>query len=342
MTEIAFTQRTAPTSALLLGSQTAEDFCRANHLQDNAVLGAYKAYTNQPATLAGFSALNHLNSLPKDDRQAVVRLATIAKDESTALAKFIDRYFSEDNINKMNSAVGAASTAAVARFDAFERKIIDYQTALKELWQLSRKNRNGRGPAAVKAKARSKVKRAYAALQKAYAIELNRYSPVAWRSKNKGYALSNAKRGITLATRRPNSPKMDQRIQVANRVEAGWLSNSAKTLRVLGNSALVLDAGLRAKQVSDIHDAGGDWMRESARQLTGFGAGAAAGIYLGSATISIGTTLAASSGLLLSGPIGWAVLGVVIGAGLIVGFSSGSAFDKIGQFIVDKIWERDF
>jgi len=239
----------------------------------------------------------------------------------------------------MNSAVGAASTAAVARLDAFEAKVVEYQTALRDLWQLSRNNRHGRGPAAAISQARAKVKQAFAALEKAYSAELSRYAPLAWRNKNRGDALSNAERGATLATRKPNSPKMDPRIQVANRVQASWLTSCTKTLKVAGNAALLLDAVLRAKGIVDIHNAGGDWMRESARQLTGFGAGAAAGIYIGGATITAGSAWAASAGLMVAGPIGWAVLGVVVAVGLVSGFAAGYFFDSAGKTFADWIME---
>ena len=169
--------------------------------------------------------------------------------------------------------------------------------------------------------------------------ELKKFPPLAWRRKNRGDALNNAERGITLASRRPNSMKMDNRIKVANKVEASWLGHCSKVLKYAGNAALVVDAGLRAKEVSDIRDAGGDWMRESARQLTGFGAGGAAGLVAGTYTISMGTSIAAYSGLALAGPIGWSILGVIVAAGLVTGFVAGFTFEKAGKFVADYIWD---
>ncbi|BFM05527.1 hypothetical protein [Halioxenophilus aromaticivorans] len=339
MTEFAFTQRPTSITELALGPEAMLQFCQANHVSADTTLDRCKAYTNAAATAANSSIINHINSLPANQRFAVVDIVRYAQEESIALAKFMYRYFTEDNMNRLNSFVGAASTAAAARLSSFEIKIVEYQTALKELWQLTRNNRHGRGPAAAKQQAKEKVRLAYEALEKAYATELEKYAPLAWRNKNRGDALSNAERGMTLASRNPNSSKLDPRLKVANRIEASWLGYCGKIMNVVGNAAVAVDAGLRVKEVYDIHDAGGDWMRESARQMVGFGLGGAAGIYAGKAVIAGGTWLAAASSLTLAGPLGWTVLGVIIGVGLLTGFTVGMTFDGIGKYSADLIWD---
>ena len=338
MTDIAFNQRPRSIGDLGLDPEALQQFCQANSLVPQASLGMCRAYTLSSPSAADSTITNYLNSLPTWQRYSIVDITNLAQDESIALAKFTHRYFTEENMNKINSFVGAAATAAGARLNGFETKIVEYQQSLKDLWQLTRNHRSGRGNAAAKQKARAKVRQAYTALEKAYALELKKFAPLAWRRKNRGDALNNAERGITLASRRPNSMKMDNRIKVANRVEASWLGHCSKVLKYAGNAALVVDAGLRAKEVSDIHDAGGDWMRESARQLAGFGLGGAAGIMAGTYTISMGTYIAAYSGLALAGPLGWSILGVIVATGLVAGFGAGVAGDKFGKAAADRVW----
>lgn len=172
MADIVFTQRPTSVTSLGLNSEATRQFCRANHLLPSDTLGLCKAYRDAPSTKTDGSITNYLNSLPTWQRYCVVDMATVASHESIALAKFSNRYFSEENINRLNSFVGAAATAAGARLDTFERQIVAYQVSLKELWQLSRNHPTGRGTAAAKQKARRRVRQAYAALEQAYAIEL--------------------------------------------------------------------------------------------------------------------------------------------------------------------------
>lgn len=280
--------------------------------------------------------------MPREERDALNKAVSVMDDETIALAGFAHRYFSEENLAKINTAVGAGATAATTRLDNFERALVNYQRELTNLWQLSRNNRHGRGPAAARTSARVKVRKAYAVLQNSFTQELNRYAPAYLRAKNRGDALSNAERGITLATRKPNSPKMDPRIQVANRYEAGQLAHLGKLLKVLGNAAVLADAGFRIKEVVDTREEGGDWLRESTRQMSGFGTGGAAGIAIGTAVVKVGTTLASSAGaagLVAAGPVGWAILGAIIVVGLGAGLAAGYYGDIVGKRAADKAWE---
>lgn len=72
--------------------------------------------------------------------------------------------------------------------------------------------------------------------------------------------------------------------------------------------------------------------------MTGFGV--AAGGLSGKYTILGGTALAAKAGLLVAGPVGWVVLGVVVAVGVLAGVGAGSIADKRGQSIAAGIWDR--
>ncbi|MEJ2682759.1 MAG: hypothetical protein P8144_15205 [Gammaproteobacteria bacterium] len=162
-------------------------------------------------------------------------------------------------------------------------------------------------------------------------VELNRFSPQAWRNKNRGDAFSNARRGIRLATKNPRSAKMDSRLEVHSRYQVSGMAILSRLINKVGNGAVAFDAVMRAVKVKAVKEAGGDWMRESVRQLSGFGLGGAAGIYVGQATFGAGAAIAVEAGLLVSGPIGWLVLGGIFAASLGAGYLAGGYGDKFGQ-----------
>ena len=342
MPQICLARQTTPFNQFLFSDDDAlNGFYRVNNLPPKSPIICSKAYSLDTDSSQTSSIINCFNNLPKVERDTLTNVVDTLGDEALTLAAFADRYFSQDNLNSLNSAIGAASTAATQRFNGFEKAINRYQEALHKLWQLSRNNRHGRGPAAAVSKARIEVKNAYAALQQTFGQELSRYAPAYLRAKNRGDALSNANRGITLATRKPNSPKKDPRINVQNRIQASQLANLSKLINILGNAAILADAGFRIKTVVDTREEGGDWLRESSRQMAGFGAGGALGIYAGTAAVTTGTTLASSAGaagLVAAGPIGWALLGAIVLVGLGVGLGFGLAGDFAGKQIADSIW----
>ena len=281
----------------------------------------------------------YLNYLPAPQRQCIGNLAQACGNETLALAAFFDRYFSDENTQKLNSIIGAASTAAVARLDNFEKAIVNYQKSLNGLRTLIASNNRGRGQAAAIQQAKVRVREAYAELKTRYGIELQKFSPEAVRAKNRGTAFSNAERGITLATRNPNSPKVDVRLNIEGQLQASQLARMAKLVNGLGNTAIVVDAGLRVVKVMDIEAEGGDWMREGAKQMTGFGFGAAAGMFFGKITFAGGAAIAVQAGLTLAGPVGWLVLGAIFATSFTVGYVVGSKADDLGQIASDRLME---
>jgi len=70
----------------------------------------------------------------------------------------------------------------------------------------------------------------------------------------------------------------------------------AKSLNHLGRAAVVVDAGLRARNVHATSQEGGDWLRESVVQMTGFGFAGAAGGMTGKAVVTGGSVFAAKAG----------------------------------------------
>ncbi|MEJ2755603.1 MAG: hypothetical protein P8104_07175 [Gammaproteobacteria bacterium] len=254
------------------------------------------------------------------------------------LASLFDQNFSDYSVDKINTAIGAASTAASTRLSAFEVALLAHQKALRELWRVSRTDY--RGSADAYNTALERATNTYSVLETKFSAELRRYAPEAWRHKNRGDALSNANRGITLATRNPRSPKMHSGLTIQTRYQASGLAIISKIINKIGNGAVALDAMMRGIKVMGIKEVGGDWLRESVRQLTGFGTGGVLGIAAGRGTFAAGTSLAAHYGLLVGGPFGWAVLGGIFVLSLGVGYVAGGGGDTVGQWGSNQIMNR--
>ncbi|WP_276677538.1 hypothetical protein [Thalassolituus oleivorans] len=340
MPEMLFVQNTTTPSILLTGldDRSADQLCRINNTASGAYLQQGSIFSLEDDSLAT-NIRAYLNYLPAPQRQCIGNLAQACGNETLALAAFFDRYFSDENTQKLNSIIGAASTAAVARLDNFEKAIVNYQKSLNGLRTLIASSNHGRGQAAAIQQAKVRVREAYAELKTRYGIELQKFSPEAVRAKNRGTAFSNAERGITLATRNANSPKVDVRLNVEGQLQASQLARMGKLVNRLGNTAIVVDAGLRVVKVMDIEAEGGDWMREGAKQMTGFGFGAAAGMFFGKITFAGGAAIAVQAGLTLAGPVGWLVLGAIFATSFTVGFVVGSKADDLGKIASDRLME---
>ena len=104
-----------------------------------------------------------------------------------------------------------------------------------------------------------------------------------------------------------------------------------KLLNSLGNVSIAADASMRVIKVMNIEDAGDDWMREGANQITGFGLGGAFGTGTGRAVFAGGIWAATQAGLTLAGPVGWATLGLIFIASLSVGCIVGTKTDIATQ-----------
>jgi hypothetical protein len=267
----------------------------------------------------------------------MARSAEAMGEDAHILKVFFETHLPPEKIQEINGLVGAGATAAFARLNGFQQALVKYQEALLNLTRAHKSG--GPGVGARRIQAENMARSAYQTLQKAYQAELNRISPEALRGKNRGNALSNADRGILLASR-SSSARPDARLFVADAADAGRMGSLSRILNNTGRLAIVADAGLRANKIHTAYENGGDWLRESSVQMTGFGFAGAAGGLAGKYTILGGTALAAKAGLLVAGPVGWAVLGVVVAVGVLAGVGAGSIADKRGRNIAAGTWDR--
>ncbi|MBU2873555.1 hypothetical protein [Marinobacter salexigens] len=338
MPDIFFAQKPTSASALVGDDPaTLQAFLRSNGLTEREMIQPGRAYSLENDDVFTLSTLRRLNSLPMPERMCLARSAETMGEEAHILKVFFETHLSPEKIQEINGLVGAGATAAFARLNGFQQALVKYQEALLNLTRAHKSG--GTGVGARRIQAENMARSAYQTLQKAYQTELNRISPEALRGKNRGNALSNADRGILLASR-SSSARPDARLFVADATDAGRMGSLSRILNNTGRLAIVADAGLRANKIHATYENGGDWLRESSVQMTGFGFAGAAGGLTGKYTILAGTALAAKAGLLVAGPVGWAVLGVIVTVGVFAGLGAGSIADKRGRNIAAGIWDR--
>lgn len=337
MPEIVFARyMTSPTQLLDDDPAAHALFCRTNSLGQHDILPATCAYSLDHEHAATRHVIRQLNAQNSAERCTLTKLVDATGEELHALAAFASRYWTRENLQKMDGFVGAGATAASTRLDAFEKAVVNYQNAMLDLRRLTKP---GAGYGAQRQQAEAAVRKAYQMLRQRFAIELKHFSSEAHRARNTGTAFSNADRGILLARRRPQSPKTDLRIKVADQFQASRLASLSQFVNRLGKGMVALDAAARVDKVYEVHKEGGNWMRESSVQMTGFGLGGAAGGIVGTQVVSGGMVLAAEAGLLAAGPVGWAVLGGILLVGLAAGFTAGSLADKGGQLVAASVWD---
>lgn len=128
----------------------------------------------------------------------------------------------------------------------------------------------------------------------------------------------------------------------------------ARVTKVAGHLAVGVSAALGAEKVIVTRSAGGDWLRETSKQMTRFGTGGAIGGYAGKWSAGVVTSVggrtvgalaskgliagAGKAGLLAAGPVGWGVLAVAVGVGLVVGWQVAERAGTAGENLADRLW----
>ena len=330
--ELLFLKEPAKASDVLhgLNADDTQQLCMANQVMPGTSLPRSTVFSLESDSLS-VSVRNQLNRVAPAERQCIAGVAEACGDETAVLAAFLDRYFGDENIAQLNAAINAGSTAAFARLNNFEKAVVTYQKSLNNLRSLVESGKYGRGQGQRIIEAKRSVRIAYAELAQRYAIELQSFSPAAHRAKNRGTAFSNAERGITLAKRKPRATKPDIRLNVEGQLQASQIARMGKLINGLGTATIVADGVFRTTEVMGIAEEGGDWMRAGAREVTGFGAGTAAGLLAGKA---------AYFGLIsIAGPVGWGVLGAIFMISLGAGYLASKVGSDFGEAVSDAAWD---
>ncbi|UDL06129.1 hypothetical protein [Marinobacter sp. CA1] len=360
MPEICFSSRQCEVSDVVGNDvNLIENFRRLNGLQANSLISPCQAYSTDYEDPLAAVLVGQLNSMGFQDRKVLAWCAANFGDDVHGVAAFCKENLNKDTLKQIAGLMGASSGAAKARLNGFQEALLEYQEALLALQQ--RKQITVKGVSVTSFVAENRVRDAYRALESEFASELSVYVAAGSRGKNKGTALSNADRGVLLA-RRSESGKADHRLFVADSIQGGNLRWFAGFFRSVGYGATLLDAFLRYSEVRTVQTNGEDWVKESVKQTVGMGMGMVAGGAAGEAIVSHGSRLggqllvtagrryggqlairagvAATAGLISAGPVGWAILGVVVFTGVYVGLLVGSGSDSVGQAAVDKLYGR--
>lgn len=332
MPDIRFSQTPAnPNQLCQQDPETLEQFLRCNpQLADgNTTLPGHFAYNVSPEFALGSRIVTQqFNTLPMTARQNLDQCVADYGEDVHALAEFYERHLANFELPSpadVNGVAGVGVAAAQGRTTSFQSALIQYQAALIKL---HRHNKVGRVAGAQKIKMRQKVTDAYDRLNRHYAQEMRRIIPAQHRNRNRGTALSNAERGITLAER-----SRGRGIHVADMYEGQKVSRFAQALRYSGRGIVALDIGFRGQRVHSEYRNGGEWERELAVQTGGLVGSVGGG--------SLGANVALTAGrlALAATPMGWAV---VIGSSIAIGAVAAYQGDKALQGMFGKIWDSLF
>ncbi|WP_341938582.1 hypothetical protein [Marinimicrobium sp. C2-29] len=329
MPDIRFSQTPANANQLCQQDpETLQQFLRCNPqvANGNTTMPEHFAYNISPESALGSRIVTQqFNSLPMTARQNLNQCVADYGEDVHALAEFYERHLANFELPSpadVNGVAGVGVAAAQGRTTSFQNALVQYQAALIEL---HRHNKVGRVAGAQKIQLRQKVTEAYDRLNRHYAQEMRRIIPPQHRNRNRGTALSNAERGITLAER-----SRGRGIHVADMHEGQKVSRFAQALRYTGRGIVALDVGFRGQRVRSEYQSVGEWERELAVQTGGF-AGAGFGGGLGArAALTVGRLALAAT------PMGWAlVIGSSIAVGAVVAYQS----DKQVQTLVGSVWD---
>tara|TARA_R110002012_G_scaffold219567_2_gene391004 strand:- start:1663 stop:2700 length:1038 start_codon:yes stop_codon:yes gene_type:complete len=285
-----------------------------------------------------------INSLPARARENLSCIIDDYGNETHVLAAFNEHFqadlaeYQRSNgrlsaASHSNTFAGSAAAVMTARNTGFVQALQHYQNILERLNNLTRV---GRGASAQRSALRREAIAAYELLNQRFQYELNKLVPEANRGlnrngnpRNKGNALSNPQRAITLAERGSG-----QGIYVADGYRQSTMGKLANAVRYVGPGVLVLDAGIRISTVRNERRIGGDWHREAAVQSAGFAAAAGSGLLVGGVAKA---GLVAAKITLMATPVGWCL---VIGAAAIVGYGVATSLDSGAKSAIGTLWDR--
>ena len=317
-------------------------FCRNNSAGNLRVVHRNTAYYLNADGPGEQSAVQKLATLPTSDREKLAACSREFGDDLHAVSEFVDR-----NLRWVDGApislVGAGATAVDTRLSGFQQALYRYQKALLALRDFegrgAHRHTQGRGVGHHRSNLQSEVRAAYQDLDQRFRAEMDRAVPRANRYKNRGNALSNADRGVTLA-RRSASRKTDPRLFVADAMDATRLERVAQVTRGVGHGVIALDAGFRVNRIyNHYHDNDEDWMRTAAEETASFGTAGLWGILGGKTTVKGLGAGAVMLGITIT-PVGWAA---IIGGGVAVGAGAGYLGDRAGRIITSWVsqWFED-
>ncbi|EXJ09132.1 hypothetical protein [Nitrincola nitratireducens] len=343
MTAIYFSTHACHASDLVEGSEeTIQHFILLNNIGPSGRLLRGQAYTLDLVNPYATSLVNTLNHSTQQERNWLMTAVVFEGEEIHREAAFWEHYLSNEALSPALSLIGATGASAQVKsrqLSSFHQALVRYENALLAIQSPAAPGMPGAG--ARNAEAIRNANQAYNALMTEHRAAMASLAPAVMRAKNRGGAINNAQRGITLA-HRSRSGRVDPRLLVADLFQAHRLKNFASYMSKAATPlTLAVDATLRAGKVRSVNQSDGNWHRESYRQVGGFLGSAFGGGLAAGATFKAGKLVAAKYGIAIIGvgigPIGWAVLGciVVVSAGVALAASNqaGPRGERLGDII---------
>src|SRR5690554_3790241 len=134
MSQLLFINQSFTVNTLLQGTRedTLNEICSANRVSNNTKLDSNSFFSIESTNSAlGIRAI--LSNTKAEEKQCLSQIIQSCGQESIALAKFYERYFSDENVIKLNTFIGASTTASITRLDGFEKAVVEYQNSLIHL-----------------------------------------------------------------------------------------------------------------------------------------------------------------------------------------------------------------
>ncbi len=290
------------------------EFSRVNGISSDGRVYQGQAFTLDLSETYAPSIIRTLNQQAIYERSWLMEAAGVEGEELHREAEFWEKYLTEEELSGVLSLIGGSGPAFKAKFENlsnFHKALVNYENALIAVQKPAAAGMPGAG--ARDAIARRNAIQAYDVLISEHRSAMTQLSPVIMRTKNRGSAINNAHRGITLASRSRGRLHADTRIFVADLFQAHRLKSFSQFMSKAATPlSLAADASIRAGKVRSVSNADGNWHRESVRQIAGFGGGALGGGLAGNATLIALGGATKISALALAGPIGWALIGCIV------------------------------
>ncbi len=321
MPSVFFSANRKPISEVVGNDATlVESFKRANGIASGDILYAGQAYTLDFESLESRMITSRFNKMCLKERVTLQNMVATNGENLYSEINFYNRYLTHAALSDVNSLVGVTGDANKARLDDFQKALLNYQNALLDLQQ-GKYNKTPM-PYSGKHLAETMVRRAYKELVEQHKTTMQSIVSASALNRNKGNALSNAERGVLLATR-SQGRKVDPRLMVHDAFTANKVAKYAGVIaKISGPLTLVVDGTLRYGNVVTVREAGGDWHRESVIQLAGLSGAVTGATLAGYAAAYAGKFVVTAAAL--SGPIGWALMGIVVIGSIAFSFYSGN------------------
>ncbi|NRQ42423.1 hypothetical protein HRH59_07540 [Rheinheimera sp. YQF-2] len=315
MAEILLNTRPQHTNALFANSAFADKDWQQQFYRNNRSIVADILQPYQPYMLNGGNAdthdfYNQMCTIPQQQREVIGHtVESIGSDNTLALAAMYDEhiypYLKDDGSTLSGALAGTLSSSRNGLMESMSK----YEKALLQIYEARKQ-----GATKVEIRRLEQIaKTHHGKLQTTFEYQLKRHL-ANFKSPRARSAIASANRGTNIAMSGRLNQSTVAKLEVTKSTDVKTLRNMSRRATYLGNSVILIDAGLRAYSVADAKQQGQDYHRVAVQEITGFGASTAAGAY--TAQIAFASTAAAMTkvGIALGWtPAGWVILA---GAGL--------------------------